>query len=289
VQDLYRELLALLDAGGSAALCTVIHSAGSSPQKVGSKMLVRSDGSLAGTIGGGAIELATIEQAREVLRTSAPRLFKAHLTRDLAMCCGGRMEIFIEAVGTRPWLVVFGGGHVGAAICAVASRAGFRVRVVDEREEFASAAAHPSAERVDCADPRDLLDELPWGSETFAVIVTHSHRVDEDLLERCAGRPCRYLGMIGSRAKVYRFLRRYRARGLDMERFRTVRAPIGLDLHAREPGEIAVAIVAEMIAVRRNAGEGPFAALHVTDRDLPERLAAEEEFGEVPEPTTPTR
>ncbi len=251
--DVYRAILDVLDAGETGALCTVVASAGSSPQKMGSKMLVRADGTIVGTIGGGTIEHAVIERAAGVVASGRADLFKAHLARDLAMCCGGRMEVFIEPVGDRPWLLVFGGGHVGAALTDVASRAGFRVHVIDERPEFASAEAHPAAAAVTCDSPLGILDELPWGPGTYAVIVTHSHRLDEDLLARCVGRERRYLGMIGSRAKVHRFLKRYDARGADMASFGEVHAPIGLAIGARDPGEIAVSIVAELIAIRRGA------------------------------------
>jgi xanthine dehydrogenase accessory factor len=251
--DVYRAILEVLDAGGSGALCTVVASAGSSPQKMGSKMLVRADGSIVGTIGGGTIEHAVRERAAGVITEGRALLFKAHLSRDLAMCCGGRMEVFIEPVGDRPWLLIFGGGHVGAALCTVASCAGFRVHVIDERPDFTTPEQHPCATHITCLDPLDTLDDLPWGPNAYAVIVTHSHRLDEDLLARCVDRESRYLGMIGSRAKVHRFFNRYTARGVDLSVFERVHAPIGLAIGARDPGEIAVSIVAEMVAVRRGA------------------------------------
>jgi len=253
VIEVYQAILDVLDASETAAVCTVVHSSGSSPQKMGSKMLVHRGGSIVGTIGGGTIEHAVIAEAKGVIEGGRSQLFKAHLSRDLAMCCGGRMEIFIEPVGDRPWLLLFGGGHVGAALCSIASRSGFRVHVIDEREEFANASVHPDAAAFSTGDPLDLIDELPWGPQAYAVIVTHSHRSDEDLLARCVERERRYLGMIGSKAKVLRFLKRYEQRGLDRAAFATVRAPIGLDIGARDPGEIAVAIAAELVAVRRGA------------------------------------
>jgi xanthine dehydrogenase accessory factor len=255
VIEVYQAILEVLDRSESAAVCTVVASAGSSPQKMGSKMLVRQDGSIVGTIGGGTIEHEVIAQAKEVLGSGRSKLFKAHLSRDLAMCCGGRMEVFIEPVGDRPWLFLFGGGHVGAALCSIADKAGFRVHVIDEREEFASAEVHPDASMCSTGDPLDLVEDLPWGPSAYAVIVTHSHRTDEDLLARCIEQERRYLGMIGSRAKVLRFLERYEQRGLEKSRFDDVRAPIGLNIGARDPGEIAVAIAAELIAVRRAAEE----------------------------------
>lgn len=216
-------------------------------------MLVHPDGSIVGTVGGGAIEQATIEHARAVLDTGVPELFKAHLTRDLAMCCGGRMEVFIDPIGHEPTLLVFGGGHVGAALVEVATQAGFAVTVVDGRDGFCTAERHPRARHLLPLPPLEALDDLPWGPTCYAVIVTHDHRTDEELLLRCLDRPRAYLGMIGSRAKVHRFWRRYEARGIPASDLADVRTPIGLDIQAREPGEIAVAIVAELIAVRRGA------------------------------------
>lgn len=253
--EVYREILGLLDAGAAGALCTVVAAVGSSPQKLGSKMLVRTDGSIVGTVGGGAIEAATLERAVAVLSTGRAEVFRAHLTRDLAMCCGGRMEIFVEPIGLRPWLLIFGGGHVGAALCDVATVAGFRVHVVDGREEFASPTRHSSAEATTCAEPTDVVSELPWGPECYSVILTHDHRLDEDLLLRCLEHDSRYLGMIGSRAKVHRILHRLRARGVDVDKAKQLRAPIGLAIGGREPGEIAVAVVAELVAIRRGKDE----------------------------------
>lgn len=249
--EVYRELLDVLDGGGRAVVCTVVVASGSSPQKVGSKLLVHRDGSIVGTIGGGAIEHAVVAKAAEVLESGRALLFKAHLTRDLAMCCGGRMEVFIEPVGDRPWLVIFGGGHVGAALCDISALAGFRVHVVDQRAEFATSERHPAAAAVTCGEPLEVLGELPFGDDCFVVIVTHDHRLDEQLLHRCAELPTRYLGMIGSRAKVHRFLQRYEAKGIDLRLFDGVHAPIGLDIKARDPGEIAVSVAAELVAVRR--------------------------------------
>ena len=248
---IYKRVLDALSRGEPAALCTVTQSAGSSPQKAGSKMLVYGDGRIDGTIGGGAIEQAAMEQALDVLQHGGTRLFKAHLSRDLAMCCGGRMEILIEPIGTSPKLILFGGGHIGRALCEVVHQAGFDVHVVDEREEHCNAKVHPKASEFTVGLPTEVLDELPFGPNNYAVIVTHSHRLDEDLLARCVDQPLRYLGMIGSRAKVNRFLERYRKRDLEMTTFVNVHAPIGLHIGAVEPGEIAVSIVAEMVGVRR--------------------------------------
>lgn len=253
MEPVYRAILQLLDTNRRGVLCTVVESAGSTPQRPGSKLLLRDDGTFAGTVGGGAIEEATLQRAALVLQTGRPERFAAHLTRELAMCCGGRMEIFIEPIGSRPWLILFGGGHVASALCPVATTAGFRVHVVDEREDWSSPEQHPSAQKRSCASPLDVLDVLPWGPETSAVVVTHDHQLDEKILEGCLAREWRYLGMIGSRAKAHRIVQRLASRGADRDQLARVVSPIGLGIAAREPGEIAVSVVAELIAVRRNS------------------------------------
>ena len=249
----YQAVLALLDSGETGALCTVVASSGSSPRKPGTKMLVRADGSIVGTIGGGAIEQAVRAQATEVIRTGRATRFAAHLTRELAMCCGGRMDVFVEPVGAHPWLLVFGGGHIGTALTRVASEAGFRVQVIDEREEWAGAGQHPAAVAVLNEAPLDVVESLPWGPSTSAVVVTHDHALDEMIVARCLEQPWSYLGMIGSRAKAHRIVQRLSARGVDPTQLARLRAPIGVAIGAQEPGEIAVSIVAELIALKRGA------------------------------------
>jgi xanthine dehydrogenase accessory factor len=283
MDQVYRALIALLDAGGFGALCTVVTRSGSAPQQPGSKMLVRSDGTVEGTVGGGAIEEAVRREAQAVLQEGRARVFAAHLSRDLAMCCGGKMEIFIEPIGLPPWLLLFGGGHVGRAVCEAASIAGFRVHVIDAREEHCSVVAHPRAEARTCDEPLAALSSLPFHDDTYVVITTHDHRLDEELLHRCIERPHRYLGMIGSRAKVHRFLERALHRGQDLQKLGSIRAPIGLDLGGREPGEIAISIVAELVAVRRRGRTDAVPSLSIA-AVASERLPAGTE-----DPTAPGR
>lgn len=246
----YLELHRLLEAGERVALVTVIHNEGSSPRKVGARMLVRSNGTLVGTIGGGTVEFEVIKQALEVLKGEDPKVYSVHLTRELGMCCGGAMSFFIEPLSQQPRLVLFGAGHVSHALAPMAEAAGFEVWVVDEREAFANAERFPSA-RVVVDDPLAALEELPPHTQSYFVIQTHSHRLDEELLRVLVGKPHVYLGMIGSRAKVARFLERLRGRGVANEALERVTMPIGLNIGAMTPGEIAISIAAELVLVRR--------------------------------------
>lgn len=253
----------------AAALATVIERSGSAPQIVGARLLVRDDGSQVGTIGGGAIEAQVQDACREVLRDGRSRRVRAHLVRDLGMCCGGAMEVFVEFLQAEPRLVVIGAGHVAQALVPLARAAGFRVTVFDDREDMlehpAFADVHRDARDVD--EIVDVLDDLD--DRDYVVVVTRDHARDERALAELMRRPHRYLGMIGSRRKVITVLRRiiHREHGLgrptpDLSR---VHAPIGLALGGRTPVEIAISIVAELVAERRG---GSGASMSVVEQAL---------------------
>ncbi len=215
-------------------------------------MLRRGDGSLVGTVGGGAIERAVIGALETVEVDGRARVVTFDLARDLGMCCGGRMEVFVERIEGRPRLVIFGAGHVGRAVAALAPSLGFSVTVVDDREELNSEERFAGAVRIH-AEPREALAALAPREDDWLLVTTHDHRLDEEALDTYARAPHAYLGMIGSRRKVYRILARIRARrGLPpLER---VYAPVGLDLSAVSPEEIAISIAAELVALRHGRG-----------------------------------
>jgi xanthine dehydrogenase accessory factor len=242
--------------GRPAALVTITGIAGSTPRRTSSRMLVYADGEIIGSVGGGAFEYKVIALALTAISTGRPNRFSAHLTRDLGMCCGGAMEAYIEPLETQVDLIIYGAGHVGTATATMAHAAGFRVTIIDERDEFANQERFDEAITVRCADPMSLLDELPWGMDAYHLVVTHSHQVDQDLVARILPMPLAWLGMIGSRSKVAKFFIRFRAAGLDEALFSKLSAPVGLDIGAETPNEIAVSIVAELVRVRRGA-QGP--------------------------------
>lgn len=248
MRDVTAAILALLDEGGRGALATVIHSSGSTPQEPGARMLLLPDGRTVGTIGGGAIEHAVSAELTECLRDGKPRVVKKDLIRDLGMCCGGRMEVFVEPVEGRPRLVLFGAGHVSKATADLVKTLGFRVVVVDDRDELNTEARFEGCERLLC-EPTEAVDALECSDRDWLLVMTHDHALDEEALDLYARGPHAYLGVIGSRRKVYRVLSRIAARrGLpDLDR---VYAPVGLDIGAVSPEEIAVSIASELIALR---------------------------------------
>ena len=214
--------------GRPAALVTIIGIAGSAPRTSGSKMLVYEDGQIVGTVGGGTFEHKVIEAALQTIRSGAPARYSANLSRDLGMCCGGEMEAYIEPLETVVDLVIYGAGHVEPRQ-RLADTAGFRVTLVDERPEFTEPEDHSPGVRVICGDPLRQLESLPWGMSAFHLVVTHSHQVDQDLVEAILPRDVGWIGMIGSRTKVTKFFLRFRAAGMDEALFSKLSAPVGLD------------------------------------------------------------
>lgn len=256
MSDVWRALLDATERGDRVALCTVVGVDGSAPRAAGARMLVWADGRSEGTVGGGNFEHQVIREAREALRMAAPRRYAVHLTRDLGMCCGGAMEVYIEPIEPVERLVLFGAGHVARPTAVIAAQLGFTVTVVDEREEWADPAAFPGCAVV-CADPRRFAAELVVDRRTWILLTTHEHALDQDLLQTLIDRDFAWLGLIGSRSKAAKFFLRLRAAGVDERRFDRISTPVGLDLGAETPAEIAVAIAAELVRTRRGADRPP--------------------------------
>jgi xanthine dehydrogenase accessory factor len=253
-QEVFAALAEALQRGEEVALVTITSSTGSTPQRVGAKMLVFADGRTVGTIGGGCYENDAFWKAREAITARRPVSIRYELNDDFAeesgLICGGQMEVFIEPVEAAPDVYVFGAGHVGHSLARMAHDVGFRVHVIDDREKFANAERFPAGVRVIVEDIPTWLASHSLPPTSYAVIVTRGHRHDLDALRALASRPLRYLGLIGSRAKVKRVYDALRAEGMDAERLRSVHAPIGLDIGAITPQEFAVSILAELIAVK---------------------------------------
>jgi len=241
-------ILALLESGERGALATVTRTHGSAPQRPGARLLLRGDGTTVGTVGGGAIEHEVLEALRTCLRDGRPAVLRRDLGRDLGMCCGGRMEVFVEAIERTPRLILLGAGHVGQATAKLARGIGFEVVVVDEREELNTEARLPGCRRV-AMEPAEAARELRVDASDWVLIVTHDHHLDEVALEVFAGGPHRYVGMIGSLRKVFRVLQRIHSRGA-LPPLDRVYAPVGVELGAVTPEEIAVSITAELVALR---------------------------------------
>lgn len=252
--NVYSEIARLSEEGAPFVLATVVETGGSCPQKPGAKLVLLADGTLRGTVGGGAIEHLIVREAKALFEgaSAATRLLQVNLTHDLGMCCGGSMSVFLERVTPGERLLVFGAGHVAKALADLARAAGFHVAVADARAEWLTADRFPAAERL-LGEPLEAARAAPLDAGSFVCVMTHDHGLDQDLVEVLLRRPHRYLGMIGSRRKSEKLRSRLREQGFAAEEIARVRSPMGVAIGAQSPEEIAVSIVAELVAVRRGA------------------------------------
>lgn len=253
-QEVFAAVALALERGESAALVTIVAAHGSTPQRVGAKMLVFADGRTVGTIGGGCYEHDAFGKARDAIASRRPQLVRYELSDDFAeesgLICGGQMDVYIEPIEPSPELYVIGAGHVGYHLARLAHEVGFRVHVVDDREKFANAERFTTAVEVVADHIPSWLERAALPVHAYAVIVTRGHTNDLQALRALAPLELRYLGLIGSRAKVARIYDALTAEGMPAECLSRVHAPIGLDIGAVTPQEIAVSILAELVAVK---------------------------------------
>ena len=254
--SLFADIAQLVATGRPFVLATVVASHGSTPQKPGSKMVVLTGGSVLGTIGGGAIEQQVVTASVSLLADARrhTQVLETHLTHDLGMCCGGSMSVFLEKHESVAKVWIFGAGHVAKELAHLAHYVGFEVTVVDEREELLNAERFPSAVRT-VAYPPDVAKSLTGGADCYFCVATHDHPLDQACVEALLPKPAAYLGVIGSRRKAARFRQRLQAAGFSESEVNRFESPMGVDIEAQTPQEIAVSIVGRLIALRRGQGD----------------------------------
>jgi xanthine dehydrogenase accessory factor len=308
--DVLAEAARLGAVGAPAALATVLRTSGSTPRHAAAKMIVGPEGILVGTIGGGRIEHEVIAAARAVATGGAALRVERNLGADLGMCCGGKMDVFVEPLDRArsvplgeasrrrerrlpcalvtdldghgkdlrdadpclvarrarldgasfiepilptSRLILFGAGHIARALAPLAAATGFEVVICDEDEQYLSAERFPGARLVGSFAPGEVASELvAFGPGDHVIIVTRDHGVDQEILESLLGKAdLAFLGLVGSRAKVARFHKRIAAKGRASESdWARLRAPVGIDIGAETPAEIAISILAELVATR---------------------------------------
>ena len=225
---------------GDVALANLIRPAPGTDAPLGAKLFVRGDGTTEGTLGEPSLDREAADKAHGLM---------VHGSNEYVIKEDGT-EYFIEAYTTPPQLVICGGGHVSKAIAPLAKTLGFHLFITDDREEFANAERFPEAERVIALRPEEALPQLPINANTFIVVATRGHRYDNVALEAAARTPARYVGLMGSKRKTILIYEDLVRTGLPLERIKDIRSPIGLDIHARTPEEIAVSIMAEALMFR---------------------------------------
>jgi len=254
--DIYQEIVRIKAEGEEAALVTIVSTTGSTPREEGAKMLVKADGSILGTIGGGSLEAQVIEEAIRVIRQGKPKRLHIGLTaKEVAeegMLCGGELEVFIEPILTPPTLYLFGGGHISLPLAKIGKLLGFKIVVIDDRAEFANADRFPEADVILADDFTKTFPKLKIDKSSYIVIVTRGHQYDDMVVEWAVGTKAKYIGMIGSKAKTKAIFSHLQAKGIAKGLLDRVHAPIGLEIHAQTPEEIAVSILAEIVMVRRS-------------------------------------
>jgi xanthine dehydrogenase accessory factor len=262
--DIYEEVVRLRRLGQKCALATIVQVNGSIPSYESAKLLVREDGSMLGTIGGGCVEAEVWNVARDVMQTERPRHMNFSLGQEAAydngLICGGQLSVFIEPVVPQPRLYVFGAGHISKSISKIATLAGFATVIVDNREAFANRERFPEADEIFAEEYEEVFPKLPIRDTSYLVIVTRGHRDDMRVMRWAVGTNAKYIAMIGSKRKVIGVVKELEKEGIPREAFERAFAPMGLDIGAITPEEIAVSIVAEMIAMRR-APESDWRAL----------------------------
>jgi len=257
---LFESLAALARSGAPAALCTIIRARGSVPRHVGSKMLVHADGRAEGTIGGGEMESRVIAEALEALKAGQARIVAYALVNPQAGdpgVCGGEVEVFVEPIQPNPTLLIIGGGHVGRALAHLGRWLGFRVVLSDDRAEFCNPDAVPGADEYLLGPIAELPQRLTFTPETYIVMPTRGLPVDVAGLPVLLAQPHAYLGVIGSRRRWLTARQQLEERGVPAAQLEAVHAPMGLELNAETPEEIAVSILGEIIMLRRGGTGEP--------------------------------
>ena len=252
---IYQELANLAASGERAVLATVISSRGSVPRKAGTKMIIKRDGTLVGSIGGGNVEEAVQKKALELMELGEPQMMYFDLTgrgEEAWMICGGQMDVFLEPILAAETLYLFGAGHLSQSTATIAKMLGFRVVVVDPRPQYNNNDRFPDADSLIVEDYDGAFSKLRVDENSYIVIYTSGHITDERCLQFAIGTAAKYVGMIGSKRKVKEIEDRLRKKGVSQQQLDNVHAPIGLEINAQTPEEIAVSILAEITKFRRS-------------------------------------
>jgi xanthine dehydrogenase accessory factor len=253
MNSIYQAIAELEKNNESGTLCTVVSSQGSTPRHVGSKMLVYPDGHFIGTVGGGDLEHRVLDEAWIALADGKARILKYSMvdpSRGDPGVCGGTVEVFVEPILPPAMIVVIGAGHVGKAVVHLAKWLGFRVAVSDDREEFCNPESVPGADAYYPVEMERLADQLKVTRQTYLVITSRGSGVDAAGLPSLLDTNAAYIGVIGSKRRWATTVKALQEKGIPDEKIARVHSPMGLELQAETPEEIAVSIMAEILMLR---------------------------------------
>ena len=260
---IYNEIQAALKSGERVAVATVVKTIGAAPCGVGTKMLARADGSTSGSFSGAKVDTQVAQAAMQALRDGQSQLIHVHLDADQAVgSCGATLEIFIETLHPEPRLIIAGAGYVAQALSKLAINLDFRIVVIDDRRDLADPHVFSDKVQLTFGDIPQTIHELEPDEASWIVVVTRGHHLDKDALRAALETRARYVGMIGSPGKIKNIFRDLLKEGIARERLEQVHSPIGLDLGAETPDEIALSIAAEMVMLRNHASGAPLKTMH---------------------------
>ncbi len=257
-ESIYQKIIEIQSKGESAAICTITKASGSTPRHVGSKMLVYADGSFTGSVGGGELEHRVLDEAWVALTDGQPRLLSYSMidpARGDPGVCGGQVEVFVEPILPPEKIVIIGGGHVGKAVAHLAKWLGFYVVISDDREEFCTPEMNPDADEFQPVLMEKLPEHLAINRQTYIIITSRGAMVDIPGLPALLKTKARYIGVIGSKRRWMTTVKGMKELGISDEAIARIHSPIGLEIHAETPEEIAVSIMAEVLMLR-NGGNG---------------------------------
>src|SRR5579871_354095 len=279
MSNIYDDIQSALNRGEQVAVVTIVKTTGSSPRPAGTKLMVHADGRVTGTLGGAQLDRRAAQDALETFKDARPRAALYAIdadTGETAGSCGGTMEVFVEIVRPEQRLFLVGGGYVAQALARFAAHLDFRLLVVDDRRDLVNPQTFPESTQLHFGDIPQMVQELQPDSATWIVVVTRGHHLDKEALRVALQSPAPYVGMIGSPGKVRRIFRELLHEGISRERLEQAHAPIGLDLGAETPDEIALSIAAEMLLLRRGGTGRPLHQIH----HMLEEVTAREEVGD---------
>lgn len=252
MKNIYEEIIQNQRDNKNAVVCTIVNTKGSTPRKVGAKMIVYENEKIFGTIGGGELEKAVIKNALKQIKENEPKIFRHDLLHQHEMCCGGTVDIYIEPIMKKNKLYIFGAGHTGQALAKFAVNFQFETVLIDDRKEFLDDCKISEINKMNLPFG-EALRLLPFDEQTYVCIMTYSHPLDRNILSFCLRKPFAYLGMIGSQRKVEMTKKMFTEAGVcSFDELEKIDMPMGIDIGAEGPEEIALSILSKLIAVKNN-------------------------------------